>query len=398
MQTAMPMIASRTREAIKSKDIPALTSVRFVAAAVVLLFHYVRFPVTGAPSSIQHIIQSGNAGVTFFFALSGFILVYVWHTKDLSDAKQRREFWIRRFARIYPVYALAAVLFGAARLWGAFLHIDGLTVRFVVKSAIVYGGLSLALVQAWIPHAAERWNWPGWSLSAEAFFYFLFPLLLVTFTRRAGVKSLFASLCAAVVVNAFCVQMCVLFAGTIVFPGRALQSDLGDYFATSPAPTVAVFVMGAAAGAIWCRGFKLKYAALAAWVSSALVFATLGFSPTATFGGISRNVLLAPEFCAVIYALACIPTRVPGPVGSAAVLLGRASYAFYILQFPVWQLCLNAWRPSERETQSVGYLVTFALLLTVISLVVYQFLERPAERWVRVTLGSPGGHRVDLGG
>jgi peptidoglycan/LPS O-acetylase OafA/YrhL len=59
---------------------------------------------------------------------------------------------------------------------------------------------------------------------------------------------------------------------------------------------------------------------------------------------------------------------------------------------------LNAWRPSERETQSVGYLVTFALLLTVISLVVYQFLERPAERWVRVTLDSPGGHRVDLGG
>ena len=93
-------------------------------------------------------------------------------------------------------------------------------------------------------------------------------------------------------------------------------------------------VMGAVAGAIWCRGFKLKYPTLAAWVSSALVFATLGFSPTATCADISQNFLIAPEFCAVIYALACIPTRVPGPVASAEVLLGKASYAFYLLQFP----------------------------------------------------------------
>ena len=33
----------------------------------------------------------------------------------------------------------------------------------------------IALVQAYVPSWAMAWNPPGWSLSAETFFYVLFP-------------------------------------------------------------------------------------------------------------------------------------------------------------------------------------------------------------------------------
>src|SRR5260370_30895007 len=38
------------------------------------------------------------------------------------------------------------------------------------------------LIQAWAPFATLKWNVPSWSLSNEALFYLLFPLLLTPLT------------------------------------------------------------------------------------------------------------------------------------------------------------------------------------------------------------------------
>jgi hypothetical protein len=39
--------------------------------------------------------------------------------------------------------------------------------------------LALALLQSWFPQAALTWNAVSWSLWIEAFFYLVFPILLL---------------------------------------------------------------------------------------------------------------------------------------------------------------------------------------------------------------------------
>lgn len=54
------------------KDIPALTSLRFFAAALVVIFHY-----PGKQDVFPQLFwRFGYEAVTFFFVLSGFILTY----------------------------------------------------------------------------------------------------------------------------------------------------------------------------------------------------------------------------------------------------------------------------------------------------------------------------------
>src|SRR4029077_1716836 len=43
--------------------------------------------------------------------------------------------------------------------------------------------LEILLLQSWVPPAALSWNSVGWSLSVEAFFYLLFPLLVLRYGR-----------------------------------------------------------------------------------------------------------------------------------------------------------------------------------------------------------------------
>ncbi|MBT2549596.1 acyltransferase family protein [Arthrobacter sp. ISL-65] len=46
----------------------------------------------------------GQAGVTFFFLLSGFVLAW-----SMNPSTSKRQFYWRRFARIWPLHALTAL-------------------------------------------------------------------------------------------------------------------------------------------------------------------------------------------------------------------------------------------------------------------------------------------------
>lgn len=150
--------------------LPQLTFTRFIAALGVVFLHY------GAPSIVKLIPESGkiflylNSLVSYFFLLSGFILVISSTTK--SNLTTNRQFWLNRFARIYPLYLFALLL--AAFL----LATMGDQQFFYVKSSFIKpASASVLLVQAWIPDYAFYLNYPRWSLSVEALFYVLFPFL-----------------------------------------------------------------------------------------------------------------------------------------------------------------------------------------------------------------------------
>jgi peptidoglycan/LPS O-acetylase OafA/YrhL len=78
----------------------ALTSVRFFAAFHVLLYHFL--PPWRDRGPFAWLIGSGYTGVSFFFALSGFILVYSHAAEYLAGRGSPLRFYFARFARVYP--------------------------------------------------------------------------------------------------------------------------------------------------------------------------------------------------------------------------------------------------------------------------------------------------------
>ncbi|MDP3859381.1 MAG: acyltransferase, partial [Stagnimonas sp.] len=141
-----------------------LTVFRFVAALIVVIFHYGRVA-TGQ----NGFLAAGPQMVTFFFVLSGFVMVLAYGGAGTVPA---RGYWRARAVRILPAYYLALL---AAVFIARWQH------RQVGWPPF---GLSLGLLQAWWPEYVTRINPPGWSLSVEALFYLLFPALLLYSNRR----------------------------------------------------------------------------------------------------------------------------------------------------------------------------------------------------------------------
>lgn len=121
-----------------------MTALRFFAAFAVFSYHFLQYGVGGRPQWLRTLVGSGYLGVTLFFILSGFILVYVYHDTDLTRPETRREFFVHRIARIYPVYLLAWLLFAAHH--AAYCFTGALPAAFGANVAVVYGGVSLPLL------------------------------------------------------------------------------------------------------------------------------------------------------------------------------------------------------------------------------------------------------------
>src|SRR5260221_11556541 len=90
--------------------------------------------------------EAGYSGVTFFYVLSGFILTVNYG--QIRTWSERKDFWWKRFARIYPTYLLTTLLCIPA---GA-----GTFPMLIAQ---------LALIQSWIPSWSYwfAFNAPSWS-------------------------------------------------------------------------------------------------------------------------------------------------------------------------------------------------------------------------------------------
>lgn len=113
-----------------------------------------------------------HIGVMVFFVLSGFILTFVY--PELKDRKATGLFLKARFARIWPLHI--ACFLATALLYIPF-H-DGFRYWSTALSNIF-------LAQAYVPLFAYSFsfNSVSWSVSAESFFYVMFPVLIFRFER-----------------------------------------------------------------------------------------------------------------------------------------------------------------------------------------------------------------------
>lgn len=149
--------------------IKSLTGIRLYAALAVYFSHMYHFNYFGLPQPCVDIISNmGHCGVSIFYVLSGFVL-YLNYSEEFS----LKTFYIARLARIYPAYLFTLILAIPIELFSPSRNI-------FFQS--LFSGLTLS--QCLLPQTCGRLNDVAWSVGVEAWFYILFPLLLIGLNRK----------------------------------------------------------------------------------------------------------------------------------------------------------------------------------------------------------------------
>ena len=159
----------QSKKLIQKIDI--LTGIRFLAAIHVVLFHnFAFFDLKNISPWITNFIYKGEAAVSFFFILSGYILTHAYKER-LNDSKQKRKYFFSRLAKLYPLYLFAFVIDLPRGLDYFFSQYP--SNEATIKS-VISGLAHILMLQSWIPRVTASWNPPAWSLSCELFFYIVF--------------------------------------------------------------------------------------------------------------------------------------------------------------------------------------------------------------------------------
>ncbi|MBQ4064295.1 MAG: acyltransferase [Bacteroidaceae bacterium] len=147
--------------------IDTLTSLRLFFALMVYASHICMI---NEEAFSAHIFKEGYVGVSFFFILSGFIIAHNYTTKLSNGSCSKKDFWVARFARIYPLHLLTLAI--ALIVGGTFVATQPISWAHLFTSA--------TLTNAYIPRSDFFFalNSPAWSLCCEQLFYALFPFAL----------------------------------------------------------------------------------------------------------------------------------------------------------------------------------------------------------------------------
>lgn len=355
---------------------PALNGLRFLAAMAVVFFHYAP-KIDGysqVPEPIKHIVSEGPAAVGFFFILSGFVLAYRHLQRPRAETKA--SFYWARALRLYPAYLVAFFLFAPIAVQKYLVHGQPAGHRTFLLS----GTLSALMLQAWTP-LSQAWNGPSWSLSVEAFMYFLFPFVALRVMRTSSRAATY-----------------LFIAGWLIPAGLAsafalglIQERLWDaMIRNNPVLWVPLFLMGICAArfiSVWQRVPKDLANVVSVTLFGAVILAAavwpVQWSEVFITGGIAPLlVLLIVSF-----------TRESGwltRVVASRVFdgLGQVSYNIYILQSPAW----HYWRaltnrlmhlPFETEKVTSWQFVLFLPVLILASFAVRRFIEIPTRQWLK---------------
>ena len=369
-------------------------------AILVVLFHNFSLLEVESGSLLRLVklgVDFGWAGVTLFFALSGFLITRILIDSGAAPGALK-NFYARRALRILPLYF--ALLAGFFLLWP------------------LLGGVP-AEVQKDQPHQLWYWlllsNWTApygvggvalphlWSIAVEEQFYLVWPFLVMGRAPQQVFR-----ICLAVALVSLATRGVMLW----------VDASPDAIYASSIARMDALALGGAAAAATCMRGWLGWMRRWSSWLLlvALIVFAigavvTRGYPRILPIGQTLGYSLLAVVFALVVAAAACGGARKGGGaraplwhrVLSMPVLrrFGYYSYAMYLIHQPMHALgglrlmeSLGL-KTTDSLLVSLAYTLPMVLLTLALGAISYHLLERHllalrpvlARKALRVTAG-----------
>lgn len=351
-----------------NRYLPNLDGLRAISVLIVILGHATSLQLYfGGYQFKDWLWVPGKFGVVMFFCISG---ILISHLLDQERERDRdiniKQFYIRRAARIWPLYFMVVI--------------PGLAINFALAGTRLHtemGPLDYVFMAVILPGFADRpmFVGPTWSIGIEESFYAVYPLMVRYMTRRTLVATLLA----------------VAFSPEIF-------GYLGRY--TCPGPLCSVRFWWSpewyACIAIGCLTY-LAYSAKSEW------FNRLLFSPAAqciafcavavtTSAAVFAERFFAYRIDAVIFSVVILnaafnPNSILQIRSRLMNYLGTISYGMYM--WHAYCICLSlmiCWVFFKGETFPYQNLIvsTLTMVFTIIvSKLSYDYVENPIRQFAR---------------
>ena len=329
---------------------------------MVIGYHIAALMKTPVPEYFHFIENYFGLGVPLFYTLSGFVLAYGF-ASSLTSPGQVRAFYIRRLARIAPLF------YSISLLW---IVIDLVVWKKSFPFSMIF--LNFSFMFGLVPGFHESIPWAGWSVGVEMLFYAAFPIVigLISNSRMA----LFA-LVASMILSA---------ASHSAFT----TAGLGGFAYMNLCNQLPFFVAGIMSFRIWetLNYRQDRNAAAVLFCGAAILAIVIVNSERMRLKLVAGAALqLGQNIWAVVFAalllsscLAKIPFLERGPLRQ----FGKVSFSAYLLH-PLIMLCLIKldFVQSAREllvSNHATFLVVALVCIGAIYLLsnlTYRFIELP---------------------
>ena len=367
MTITPPPTSGLNARTLRKPPLPALTGIRTLLAINIVLFHFT--PPHLGP--LYPFVDNGYVFVGVFFLVSGYILTYNYADRALTLVK--RDFWIARFSRLYPVYLLALVV--SFRMLGDEWHVR--------SHDEFFRGLFLTplLLQGWSPSLATFWNTVAWTLSAEALLYAAFPWLIRLRWPKSNIGLI-------VLVLAFWLIGLVPHSLYLLFNPEHLAGPITRYTSTAwirflkytPLPYVSTFLSGICLGKLQLS-LTLNSRQRLALAAASLVGLGLFFYLAVPH---LPYLLMHGGFVIPLFAALILGLSGPHLISSffawrPLLLIGESSYCLYLLHFNTFSLLQRYHIPERLHVAAFDPWFSYGVLL-VLSVAAYRYVENPARK------------------
>ncbi|MFP3564637.1 acyltransferase family protein [Paraburkholderia sp. SIMBA_030] len=369
---APPRVQSEARADSAGKE-HVIDAMRGFAALLVAYFHCRQVEWVGMQTFHQSVghalnlnaiaayltfpIAWGSAGVPIFFVISGYCIHRSAALRLAKNPDYRLDtgnFWVRRFARIYPVLLAALVLTFALDWISLQLPPVNHKIREIGLQAFLVNLFSLQGV------AGKTFGSNGalWTLSLEVQFYLIYPLLFAL-RRRLGMTSVLAIVAVINVLSAYVLERHDIQ----FFPSYWFSWTLGAWIADAKARSAPD-----ARSPAWLYGLAAAFIALGC----------VAFH----YGQYGAFQLWAIGFAFYLYKALARPRAASAETAGVRLLsrFGDFSFSMYLIHLPIFVLLSSLLFRSSLQMSiwpSFGYM----LVAVPVAYVFYRLVELPAMKW-----------------
>lgn len=335
-------------------------------AALAVVFVHVRYALPESWGGLKAALLPAAMGVDLFFVLSGFIMMLTTRHCD-GTPRYTASFFIKRWARIWPLYLVVCVLTVAH---GPTLH----TAQWV---AFAQG---LFFYPVGINEAPFYFNMPvtvAWTLTYEVYFYVVF-----------GASLLFGKWRWLALVVWFAITLIAIpySMGSFSFGAQDPRPALPFAFANvATNPIVWDFIFGLVVGWIYLSPIRFSNVQ-GLWLAVA-------FSATLTVWASVAGVATShgpngwgwPMFSLVL-SLALLSKATPIPFPRWTVWMGGISYSLYLIHILGFQISREtvAWLGiGGNDRVLLGHFVLDPMVAIIFAWLLYRIVEQPVSNAAR---------------